>query len=272
MEKSRAVLYVISDSIGETAEQVAKAASAQYPDCEIKIKWIPYVSEIESIQEVISEAKDLDSVIMFTLVVPELRDYLIKQAEIHKIPCVDIMGPAVEAISRVTKCKPTAIPGAVRKLDAEYFKKIEAVEFAVKYDDCKDPRGIKKADLVLIGISRTSKTPLGMFLATKNIKVANIPLLPEVKPPKELYEIPPQKIIGLVISPDQLNPIRLERLKSHGLSSEANYASIERIAHELKYAEEIMKDIGCAIVDVTDKAIEETANTILQILKEANCE
>lgn len=272
MEKSRAVIYVISDSIGETAEQVAKAASAQYPDCEIRIKWIPYVAEVETIHEVISEAKDLNSVIMFTLVVPELKDCLVREAREHGIAYVDIMGPAIEEISKVTKCPPTYIPGAVRKLDADYFKKVEATEFAVKYDDCKDPRGIKKADLVLIGISRTSKTPLSMFLASKNIRVANIPLLPEIKPPKELYEISPKKIIGLTISPDHLNTIRLERLKSHGLSNEANYASMERIAHELEYAEEIMKDIGCAVVDVTDKAIEETANTILQILKEANCE
>jgi regulator of PEP synthase PpsR (kinase-PPPase family) len=272
MDKNRAVIFVISDSIGETAEQVAKAASAQYPECEIRIRWIPYVTEIESIQEVISEAKDLDSIIMFTLVVPELREYLKKQAEEHSIAYVDIIGPAVDAISKITGQHPIDIPGAVRKLDDEYFRKIEAVEFAVKYDDCKDPRGIKKADLVLLGISRTSKTPLGMFLATKNIKVANIPLMPEVKPPKELFEISPKKIIGLVINTDHLNSIRLERLKSHGLSSEANYASKERIAYEHKYAEEIMDKIGCSIVDVTDKAIEETANTILQILKEANQE
>lgn len=272
MDKNRAVIFVISDSIGETAEQVAKAASAQYPECEIRIRWIPYVTEIESIQEVISEAKDLDSIIMFTLVVPELRKYLVEQAIENNITYVDIMGPAIDAIAKITGQHPTDIPGAVRKLDDEYFRKIEAVEFAVKYDDCKDPRGIKKADLVLLGISRTSKTPLGMFLATKNIKVANIPLLPEVKPPKELFEISPQKIIGLVISSDHLNPIRLERLKSHGLSSEANYASKERIAYEHKYAEEIMNRIGCRVVDVTDKAIEETANTILQILKEENCE
>jgi len=270
MDKNRAVIFVISDSIGETAELVAKAASAQYPECEIRIRWIPYVTEIESIQEVISEAKDLDSVIMFTLVVPELREYLKKQAEKHSIAYVDIIGPAVDAISKITGHNPIDIPGAVRKLDDEYFRKIEAMEFAVKYDDCKDPRGIKKADLVLLGISRTSKTPLGMFLATKNIKVANIPLMPEVKPPKELFEISPKKIIGLVINTDDLNSIRLERLKSHGLSSEANYASKERIAYEHKYAEEVMDKIGCSVVDVTDKAIEETANTILQILKEAN--
>ncbi|MGE5678041.1 MAG: pyruvate, water dikinase regulatory protein [Pseudomonadota bacterium] len=272
MDKNRVVIFVLSDSIGETAEQVAKAASAQYPECEIRIKWIPYVTEIESIQEVISEAKDLDSIIMFTLVVPELREYLKRQAEEYNIAYVDIMGPAVDAIAKVTSRRPTDIPGAIRKLDDDYFKKIEAMEFAVKYDDCKDYRGIKKADLVLLGISRTSKTPLSMFLATKNIKVANIPLLPEVKPPKELFEISPRKIIGLVISSNQLNPIRQERLKSHGLSSEANYASMERIAYELKYAEEIMKTIGCEIIDVTDKAIEETANTILQILKEAKDE
>ena len=129
--------------------------------------------------------------------------------------------------------------------------------------------GYKEGGSGVAGEYQDIKDSRECFFTTKNLKVANIPLMPEVKPPKS-FEISPKKIIGLVISPDQLNSIRLERLKTHGLSGQANYASKERIAYEQKYAEEIMSKIGCRVVDVTDKAIEETANIILQILKEAN--
>ncbi len=266
----RAIVYVVSDSIGETAEQVAKAACGQFSQCDIEIKRIPYATETETLQEIINEAKDLNCVIMFTLVLPGLKDYLLAEAKKHDIKCVDIMGASIEAISEVIKQEPTYTVGVHRKLDEEYFNMVEAIEFAVQYDDCKDPRGIKKADLVLVGVSRTSKTPLSMYLASKNVKVTNIPLLPEVAPPKELFEIPANKIVGLINNPEKLNAIRLERLKAHGLSSGANYASIDRIVYELKYAEEIMSRIGCKVIDVTDKAIEETASIILQSLKEVN--
>jgi regulator of PEP synthase PpsR (kinase-PPPase family) len=155
----------------------------------------------------------------------------------------------------------------MRKLDDEYFRKIEAIEFAVKYDDGRDPRGILRADIVLVGVSRTSKTPLSMYLAHKRYKVANVPIVPEVKPPDELYQIPRSKCVGLIISPDKLNEIRTERLKALGLGARANYASYERILEELDYAEKIMKRVGCPVINVSNKAIEETAGLILDILK-----
>ncbi|HEO7012662.1 TPA: kinase/pyrophosphorylase, partial [Streptococcus agalactiae] len=155
----------------------------------------------------------------------------------------------------------------LRRLDNDYFKRVESIEFAVKYDDGRDPRGILQADLVIIGISRTSKTPLSMFLADKNIKVINIPLVPEVPVPKELRMIDSRRIIGLTNSVDHLNQVRKVRLKSLGLSSTANYASLERILEETRYAEEVMKNLGCPIINVSDKAIEETATIILEILK-----
>ena len=148
------------------------------------------------------------------------------------------------------------------------LKRVEAIEFAVKYDDGKDPRGILKSDIVLLGISRTSKTPLSMYLANKNIKVANVPLVPEIPIPKEVFEIDPKKIIGLTNTPEKLNSIRQERLKALGLSSNASYANLERILQELDYSEKIMKKAGCPVIDVSNKAIEETAGIILDIMKE----
>ena len=155
----------------------------------------------------------------------------------------------------------------MRQLDDAYFRKIEAIEFAVKYDDGRDPRGVLNADIVLVGVSRTSKTPLSMYLAHKGFKVANVPLVPEVLPPEELYKIPRNNCVGLIITPDKLNAIRKERLRNLGLTSQANYASFERILEELDYAEKIMKRLGCPVINVSNKAIEETADYILEVLK-----
>ena len=177
------------------------------------------------------------------------------------------MGPIMEAFGYMYNAEPRMEPGLVRKLDEEYFRKIEAIEFAVKYDDGKDPRGILKADVVLIGVSRTSKTPLSMYLAHQRIKVANVPLVPEVEPSEELFNIPNKKIIGLKINPEKLFGIREERLKSLGLATHANYANYERILEELDFSEKIMKKIGCPVIDVSSKAIEETANIIIDMIK-----
>jgi hypothetical protein len=162
---------------------------------------------------------------------------------------------------------PRCEPGPIRVLDEDYFRKIEAIEFAVKYDDGRDPRGILRADIVLIGVSRTSKTPLSQYLAHKRFKVANVPIVPEVDPPEELFQVSPEKCFGLKISPEKLNEIRRERLKSLGLDDRAIYANIDRIKEELQYFDGIVKKIGCEVIDVTNKAVEETANVIMNIIR-----
>ena len=150
-----------------------------------------------------------------------------------------LCGPLIEVFMKKFNKKPNHKPKLLRQLDEEYFRRVEAVEFAVKYDDGRDPRGIIRADIVLIGVSRTSKTPLSMYLAHKGYKVANVPLVPEVSPPDELFNVPRGKCIGLIITPDKLNEIRKERLKAIGLTSQASYASYERILEELDYAKKL---------------------------------
>ncbi len=152
------------------------------------------------------------------------------------------------------------------ELQAFVHKRVEAMEFAVKYDDGKNPLGLLKADLILVGVSRTSKTPLSMYLAQKKIKVANVPLVPEVPPPDELFQVSPRKVVGLIIDSRKLNEIRAERLKIMRLPPDANYATLNRIGEELEYAMNIMDRIGCPIIDVSNKAIEETANKIMELV------
>ncbi|NLJ57487.1 MAG: kinase/pyrophosphorylase [Tissierellia bacterium] len=263
-------IYAVSDSIGETAEQVARAVMRQFDTTKFVIRKISYVSEKEEIDELINKATQENSFIVFTLVVEELRDYLTEQAAIHNISAVDIMTPVLLPLVKQLGLSPKNEPGLLRKLDERYFKKVEAVEFAVKYDDGKDTRGILLADIVLIGVSRTSKTPLSMYLANKNKKVANIPLVPEVSIPEELKEISPKKIIGLTLNMDNLNKIRKERLKAMGLNANANYAKMERIIEELEYADQVMKRLKCKVIDTTNKAVEETASIILDYIQENN--
>ncbi len=182
----------------------------------------------------------------------------------------DLLQPLLIGFSELLEQEPMNKSGIIHKLDAKYFRKIAAIEFAVKYDDGKDPRGITKADIVLIGISRTSKTPLSMYLANKNIKVANVPLVPEVPIPDELYQISRKKIIGLTNDPIKLNEIRQERLKALGLSDNASYANVERILEELEYSDKIMKSLKCPVINVSSKAVEETAGVILSLIKKQN--
>jgi regulator of PEP synthase PpsR (kinase-PPPase family) len=257
-------VYVLSDSVGETAELVVKAAGSQFMNEDIEIIRIPFVKNSRDIYDILNEASGANCVIAYTLVLPELRDLLIAEADRLNIPVVDIMGPIMEAFSLITNREPKLEAGLVRRLDEEYFRKVEAIEFAVKYDDGKDPRGITKADLVILGVSRTSKTPLCMYLAHKRIKAANVPLVPEVAPPEEIFNLPPNKVIGLTIRPQQLNVIRQERLRTLGLTSHADYASMERILRELEYAEDIMRRVGCTVIDVTNKAVEENASKVLE--------
>ncbi|MDY6827426.1 MAG: pyruvate, water dikinase regulatory protein [Bacillota bacterium] len=266
--ENRPIVYVVSDSIGDTAEFVVKAVASQYDTGKVKMRRIPFVEDREQIRSVVQEAAGNKAIIAYTLIVPELRQAMVEEAAAHEeVPTADILGSLIEAFNRTTSEQPVFEPGKVRRLDENYFRRVDAVEFAVKHDDGKNPRGLLKADVVLVGISRTSKTPLSMYLAHQGLKAANVPLVPEVELPEELFWIDPQKIIGLIIDPHQLRAIRKERLKSLGLEDDANYIAVERIEEELAYARRVMKKIGCTVFDVSKKAVEEVASRIIQVIK-----
>lgn len=261
-------VFILSDSLGNTAETVAKAALAQFETNDFAIKKFSYVTDISMLNSIFSEIESQNNtIILYTIVNKEVVSKIEEFAKEKNINSIDVLRPIVEPIQKITGLDPLQEPGMLRKLNNVYFKRVESMEFAVKYDDGKDPRGIMKADLVILGISRTSKTPLSMYLANNNIKVVNIPLVPEATPPKEIYQIPSQKIIGLTNSPEKLNEIRTERLNALGLPIGSSYADMNRILEEIDYAERIMKKIGCPIINVANKAIEETAEIIISYLK-----
>ena len=265
--KSNPIIYAVSDSIGETAESVVKATVSQFSEEKFDVTRIPYVKDKEQIDKIIAEAAQHKAVICHTIVSPELRDHIADKAVAMDVQVVDVLGPMIKSVEKATGMLPKNQAGLIHSLDHEYFKRVEAVEFAVKYDDGKNPMGLLKADVVIIGVSRTSKTPLSMYLAHKRIKVANVPLVPELAPPEELFKVPPHKVVGLLIDPFKLNEIRSERLKTMGLSDSAVYADMKRIGEELEYAKGIMRRIHCPIINVSNRAIEETAGIILEYVK-----
>jgi [pyruvate, water dikinase]-phosphate phosphotransferase / [pyruvate, water dikinase] kinase len=261
------IVYVVSDSAGETGEFVVRAAAAQFHPIHADIRRAPFIQDESALERVVLRAKQTGGIILFTLVIPELREALLQLGRTQGVECIDLLGPLVESLERQTGKSARQEPGLNHVLDADYFRKVDAVEFAVKYDDARDTTGVLKADIVLVGVSRTSKTPLSMYLAHKKYKVANVPLIPELKPPKELFEIRKDKIIGLTIGVPYLNIIRKERLKALGLPDSAAYAATSRIEQELSYAESIMKTLDCTIIDVSFRAVEETASLIMERIR-----
>lgn len=261
------IMYAVSDSIGETAQLVAKAAASQFSE-KIDVRRITYTKTCEDVDEFINNIDtNYEILVISTIVQVDVREFLVQRCIEKGIPITNVLGPTISMAARILKMVPDYTPGAVWNMDAQYFKKIEAMEFAIQYDDSKDYSGIKNADVILIGLSRTSKTPLCMYLANKGIKALNIPLIPEIPIPEQLYSINRKKIIGLTIDPIHLIEIRKHRLDKFGKTSlQVQYANEARILEELEYADKIIRKVGCLTIDVTKRAIEDTALIVLDAI------
>ncbi len=271
METTKSVIvYILSDSVGETGEAVVRAAVSQFDCDQVIFRRCPYMMTTTQIEAAICDAKREDALIVYTLVTEHLRTFLQEKTKEMKVKTVDIMGPMLNAFRTSTDLEPRYEAGAIRRMDDAYFNKIAAIEFAIKYDDGKDPSGFLLADIVIVGISRTSKTPLCIYLAHRGHKVANLPIMPDVKPPDEIFEVDPRKVFGLTIKPSHLFEIRKARLQSMGLPVTSEYANYDRIHAELDYGVNLMQKIGCPILDVTNKATEETAALILDLYEKRN--
>lgn len=261
------IIYILSDSVGETGETLAKAAASQFNFDHLEIRRVPFLNSLQQVEEALIEAQKTEAIVVYTLVSPVLRTALESKAHSLGLIAVDAMGPVIGALEQVYHLAPKNQPGLIRKIDKAYFKRVEAIEFAVKFDDGKEPRGILGAEIVIVGVSRTSKTPLCIYLAHKGYKAANVPLVPEVEAPAELFKVPVSRIIGLTIKPSRLLEIRYERLESMGLSRDVDYANYSRILAELEHADAVMRKLGCPVIDVTSKGTEETAAKVLEFYR-----
>lgn len=254
VQSSSHFIAVCSDSIGETAEAVVLATMRQFELPNTEIKRYMNVRDEEELTQMMEEVARRGGFVAYTLVQPELRELIKEEAVRLNVRAVDVMGPMMQAMADTFNNDPKEKPGLLHRLDDTYFRRVEAIDFAVQYDDGKDVSAIQRADIILLGVSRISKTPLSMFLAHKGFKTVNFPLVPELTPPAQLWEASPGKIFGLTIKPEDLLKIRSERLKVMGLPHNVQYATLERIQEEIDYAMKLFAELGCPVIDVTELA------------------
>lgn len=256
-------IYAVSDFSGETAERVARAATGQFPDNDFNIIMVPAVNNKDRLETVIERAKVDKAVVFYTLVKPEFRDFFAREVKAANINALDVLSPALQALDHATGKAPSTEPGPIVRLDQEYFQWIDAIQFTVRHDDGAESEDLMKADIILVGVSRTGKTPLSIYMAYRGWKVANLPLVYGLPSPKELFQIDRQKIIGLTINPKRLHDIRIQRLKVMPTLSDAQYADPTYILKEIRYSSEMLRRLHCRTIDVTGKAVEEIAQEII---------
>ncbi|HVJ65843.1 MAG TPA: pyruvate, water dikinase regulatory protein [Bdellovibrionota bacterium] len=262
-----AQIFLLSDGTGETVENTVKAALTQYMNESVRLRKFKNLRSPEAVTPILEEAKRLNAIVVYTIVTPEVRGALSEGVRERGLSAVDLLGPMLSVFSSHLKSMPAAIPGLLHEVNEDYFKRIEAIEFTVKHDDGALASDLEKADIVLVGVSRTSKTPLSVFLAHKGFKVANVPLVKGIEPPEALYKIDQRKIVGLTIDPEALAEIRKQRLTKLGKDLSDSYANLAMIRSEMEWALEVFsRHRRWPIFDVTNKALEETATEIEKVL------
>jgi regulator of PEP synthase PpsR (kinase-PPPase family) len=262
-------LFVLSDATGETAEKVVRAALLQFSNVPVTLKMYTRVRLEDEMRAIIARAKEQQALVMFTVVSTAHRELLRRLCEEENVDAVDLIGTLIAKLSSFLGTQPKGVPGLMHTIGDEYFRRVEAVEFTVRNDDGREPRNLPKADLVLVGISRTSKTPLSTFLAQKGLKVSNVPLVLGIEPPVELFQIDQKKVFGLTIKPDALLQIRQARLKHLGMPPDTSYGQRDHINQEIAYAQALFRQHPeWPVIDITGKAVEETAADVLRLKKD----
>src|SRR6476619_1901091 len=263
-------LHIVSDATGETATRLVAALEAQFPEQPFEEVRHPRVETVDDLRLVVDRAKGRPAVVVYTIVKPELREAMKDFCRRAKLHYCDILGPPLASIAKISGRAAKMVPGVRHPLDSAYFRRIGAIEFAVKYDDGMGS-GLREADIVLVGVSRTSKTPLSMYLGYLGYKTANVPIVKGIEPPPALYEIDPLKIVGLTIEAGRLAEIRQQRVRRLG-GNNRQYAKLVEIYDELEAAEAIHRRLGCPVIEISDLSIEETAARVIRLIEQRRAE
>ena len=262
-------IFIISDGTGQTAEGVVRACRLQFKGVPVVVQTFPNVTDAEQLARLMSLARDEGALVVTSLVRAEQRAEAERLAQHHRLRLVDVIGGPLKAMSTFFRVRPKGSPGLMYQADEDYFRRVEAVEFTVKCDDGKEPRMLAEADVVLVGVSRTGKTPLSVFLAHKGYQVGNVPLVLGREPPDQLWEVDPHRVFALTIDPDTLKSIRSERVQTMRVQTRMNYDDMDYSLAELDQAHALYKrNRDWPVIDVTRRAVEETASVILKILSE----
>ena len=266
--KKKKKIIILSDGTGETASAIVQATLVQYEEDDIVPTLYPNVRTEPQLQSVLESVDQENTIISYTIVIKTLREKLKTIAKTQKYFLIDLLGPLIQVFDHHLTNKTEVNPGILHQVDKDYFKRIEAVEFSLKYDDGSTTHNLQAADIILIGVSRTSKTPLSIFLSYKGYKVANIPFVKDIKLPQEVFSLDQKKMIALTIDGDVLLKIRKNRLQKIGLHSRGgDYADKLYVYHELEQAKNCFAKYRWPVINVTDRALEETAADILRIIR-----
>jgi [pyruvate, water dikinase]-phosphate phosphotransferase / [pyruvate, water dikinase] kinase len=258
-------LHLVSDSTGETLEAVAKACLAQFEQAEpVKHFW-PMIRSERQLDRVVDEIVERPGLVMFTLVNAAVRDRLQARCVTLGIPAISVLDPVLQAFGQFMGERAKGLPGRQHQLDAAYFRRIDAVHFTMAHDDGIAPENLNEADIVLVGVSRSSKTPTSIYLANRGYKTANIPLVPGVPPPEQLLQADRPLIVGLTTHLDRLIQVRRNRLRSLNQTDESDYVDEERVEAEVQSARRLFAQNGWPVIDVTRRSIEETAAAIMNL-------
>jgi regulator of PEP synthase PpsR (kinase-PPPase family) len=265
---TRLHLHLLSDSTGETLETIAKAALAQFESVEtIKHFW-PMIRSGANLERILQEIAQNPGLVLFTLVNPETRRTLEQRCRALGLPAVGAIDPVTDALSNMLGQTAVARPGRQHALDAAYFARVDAIQFTIAHDDGIGWENWEEADIVLAGISRTSKTPTSIYLANRGYKVANIPLVVESPPPRSLFTLKHPLVVGLTTNVERLIAVRRNRLLSLNQAPETDYVDAEAVAREVAFARRMFGDNGWPVIDVTRRSIEETAAAIINLCNE----
>ena len=257
-------IFAVSDGTGTTADTVARAALAQF-DAKIEVEIRPNVRSAEKVHEVVQEAAQANSLIVHTLVSEDLRREMFNAGRHHNVATIDLLGPLLVRLSETLSASPRARPGVFKSFETGYLFRIDALDFTVRHDDGSMRHDLDQADLVLVGLSRTAKTPLSIYLAYRGWKVANLPLTPGLPVPSELYEFAKNKVIGLTISPERLLALRVKGEDHPGISP-IFYRDPAYIRKEIAYANEVFGRGKWPLIDMSHKSVEEAASEIMTLV------
>jgi len=257
------VVFLLSDATGETAEKMVDAALTQYREKSVRLHRVSNVRNKSQVYQALDEALENRALVVYTIVNRELAQLVQDECNALGLPAIDLLTPLLMKLTAFFGRSPKETPGLMHGVNEEYFRRIEAVEFTVKHDDGQEPRHLAAADIVLVGVSRTSKTPLSIYLSHRGWKVANVPLVVGIDPPKELFQVDPGRVAGLVIDPQRLVEIRAARLRHLGQDPRIAYADFDKVEEEIRHSRMFFRRNPWVVIDVTGKAVEETANEVL---------
>src|SRR2546425_8526655 len=258
-------ILIVSDATGSTAEHVLRAALAQFEADDVVVERRPETQTIEDVHRVVDEAQQSGAMLVHTLASVDLRREMYLQATERRVQSVDLLGNVLSDLSVFLGAAPGGVPGGVHRLDEDYYRRMDALTFVVKHDDGMGLEDLHRAEIIIVGVSRTSKTPLSIYLAVRGYFVANIPIVLTVEPPPELFKADQRKVVGLRMDPVRLRHIREQRLRSFRDDARQAYIDAHLVQREVAYSDQLFKRASCPVVDTSLKSLEQTAVEVLSL-------